>query len=264
MAASGCAYAPDQVNLDDLLADRSGGSDLLRDAGRGGGDDVEGTGDGDRAEGADDRQEEDEGPREDDGDLSGNRGPRLDSTEDAVRVSEGDASVTSSARDGGNVDAGGQPEVEDASTAAQEKPLEVEPPPPAPSCLPGSYRGELTGEITSSFSRERVTGTIALELVGSGDTLQVASGTIRGTDQDGNAISANVAGSLDCTSLQLSQGALSEGLYSRRGSLVSTIRFTGGVAATYSSQPAALQGTWTLESALGTRSGGGRFTALRD
>lgn len=252
MAASGCAYAPEQDNLEEVLADRFNASDAVPDGGRDE-DDAEEVDGGERGDEADDGESA-EGEAD---------GPRLDSAEDAVRVSDSDASATGAARDAGRVDAAVPTQGEDASIDGEESSAEAGAEAPAVACLPGSYRGEINGEITSSFSRERIAGTIEIDLVGAGDTLEVASGTIRGTDQDGNALTAKVTGFLDCRTQRLEQGALSDGLYTRPSSLVSTIHFAGDVAATYSSQPAALQGTWTLESALGTRSGSGRFTALR-
>jgi hypothetical protein len=129
------------------------------------------------------------------------------------------------------------------------------------SCVAGTYRGALTGEITWSGSRTRVTATLTLALTGSGSSLEIQSGTLVGKDAEGHEIRARVSGALNCTGNKLENGRLSDGEYARREGLVAVIRFSGTLAATYTASPAALQGTWTLESALGTRSGSGAFSS---
>jgi len=98
-------------------------------------------------------------------------------------------------------------------------------------------------------------------LSGSGATLPIQSGKFEGKDGEGQAISASVSGSVNCTNRKLENGALRDGVYAAQDGLISTIRFSGTVAGNFSATASSLSGTWTLESALRTRSGSGTFSA---
>jgi hypothetical protein len=222
----------------------------------------------------------------------------LDGTEDAVRVDDdddddkstvpsrdaglaarGDASADASTakpnandaaadaakpalHDGGGGSDAGAPSSQDAAVStARDGAADAAPAAQASTCTAGTYRGPMNGDITGGLTRARITGTVTMVLTGSGSTLQLQSGTFEGKDGEGHAIKASVSGSLNCTNRKLESGALRDGVYAAQEGLVSTIRFTGAVAANFSSSASSLSGTWTLESALRTRSGSGTFSA---
>jgi len=132
-------------------------------------------------------------------------------------------------------------------------------------CLPGVYFGtfngqvgflsDLFGSLTSSSIEGKIV--IRVSLASAGALLVVDEGTVKGSDKDGNPLTAVVSGVLDCATGTLRSGKLSNGHYVRAGNDLS---FTGDVNATYTAWPPSLTGTW--DTTGGLESGAGVFSAL--
>jgi hypothetical protein len=249
MAAIGCAISPESA-LEQVLTDDQ--SDDL-------GDDQ-----GDVTDDADDEQAPDE--QADDGDEDDEDDGDLDSTKDAVRVNEPDASAprdagTTPAKDAGQ-DKPDAAAAADAATSTPVKDAAVDAGTAVATCTAGTYAGMFSVDISGGLSRDTFEGTVTLQLTGTGDNLKVQTGSLNGKDAAGNPLTAKVSGSLNCLTKKLEGGTVSDGVFEQRG-LISTVRFSGTMAASFATETSALQGTWTLESSLKTRSGSGRFTAIR-
>jgi len=256
MAALGCALSPETA-LEEALRDQP----------------ANGQGEDDADEGVLDRgQDADEQPTTSDEDEGGD--DELDSTKDAVRVNESDASGGSGPRDAGVASGGAAQGKADAATvdaatvdAGPSAPVKdaavVDAAPIAVArCIAGTYVGAFSLNVSGGLTRDSFEGTITLQLTGSGDKLAIQSGNLSGKDAAGNPLTAKVGGSLNCLTQKLEGGVVSDGVFEQRGALVSSVRFGGTIAASYGAESSSLQGSWTLESALKTRSGSGRFTAL--
>jgi hypothetical protein len=158
-------------------------------------------------------------------------------------------------------DAGHEPDPElDAGHDAGAKPLSE--------CAPGTYSGTFSGIITAlpvgpiSLVNIPITGNITIDALTaeSGDTLVINNGKVTGSDQDGNPVTADVQGSLDCATKTLLNGALMNGLYVRKA-INYAVNFDGVVEATYhpGAKPS-VSGTWKTKSGL--ESGSGPFNAV--
>jgi hypothetical protein len=120
---------------------------------------------------------------------------------------------------------------------------------PSTRCMPGNYVGTFAGTVqVLSLPVTGITGTVIAELVASkaGDRLAIANSRIDGMANAETSVTAKLVGVVNCTTLELEGGALEEGvltspdLFGESG----TTTFSGDAAATYSSAPPALKGTW--------------------
>lgn len=140
-------------------------------------------------------------------------------------------------------------------------------PEPVSRCVPGVYRGTFEGELRVrilllELNLFDIAGEIEITAEAAGadaDRLQIQNGRIEGADQDGNPVQADVSGTLDCGTLQLEDGTLTNGLYVREA-FDMEVEFEGTVEATYEpGETPRVVGTW---SAQGEReSGDGTFEA---
>lgn len=138
-------------------------------------------------------------------------------------------------------------------------------------CIPGRYVGAFAGEISALLGLIRldITGTISLEIAATanGDQLQIKNGKLMGTDQDGNPLTALVSGTLNCATLKLENGRITEGAYNRVdpifGGPPSTTNFSGTATATYNptQNPPSAQGKWEVKNSDESRGGSGSWTA---
>jgi len=134
-------------------------------------------------------------------------------------------------------------------------------------CVPGTYRGAFSGQVQllaalfGNLLSSDITGTISIHVDtdDTGNLMTVKDGTISGTDQDGNPVSATVNGVFDCNAKTLRNGTLSNGKYVRDGT---TNAFTGTVTASYAPSPPSASGTWKVSGGL-FQSGGGTWSAVR-
>jgi hypothetical protein len=132
-------------------------------------------------------------------------------------------------------------------------------------CVPGVYRGAFSGQVgflpglLGSLASTSIRGNIVIRVsvASAGSLLVVEQGSVTGSDQEGNPLSAVVSGVLDCATGTLRSGKLSDGRY-RRGT--SDVTFAGDVSATYTAGPPTLTGTWTISSGLD--GGSGAFSAV--
>lgn len=156
-------------------------------------------------------------------------------------------------RDAAVSDAGAQPA--DAASVRDAAP------PPPPICAAGTYRGSFSGQIRSGGESTGAKGSVTLVLTGGEPKLNIQEGTFSGQDDGGHALRARITGALNCTTRALEGARLLDGVYDMRVGLLSSISFTGALTGNVGGNPAQVQGNWTLESNLGTRSGSGTFNA---
>lgn len=156
--------------------------------------------------------------------------PPIAGHSDATRMAQAGAAAPESAGHGGQPAAGAR------SMAS-------------PRCVPGNYVGTFGGTVQLiGLPVLGITGTVVAELVANqaGDSLAIASSRIEGMANEQSSVTAKLVGIVNCTTLQLEGGALEHGLLTTPNVLgeSSTMTFSGKAEATYSSSPAALQGTW--------------------
>jgi hypothetical protein len=128
-------------------------------------------------------------------------------------------------------------------------------------CKPGIYTGTFTGSIQlAGLSLSSVTGTVRAEM-----TLDAAAAhlvfdgaKVMGVDQDGNRLTVELSGKVNCADNRLEDGRLKNGNF-RNIDADSDTAFTGAAEATYSQEPYSLIGTFTVE-AQETALLGGRGT----
>jgi hypothetical protein len=137
-----------------------------------------------------------------------------------------------------------------------------EPPSPKPACVAGTYVGTFSGNISALYVVNLpIAGEISIDVGTSSSTamLVIENGSITGQDQDGNPITADVEGTLNCTTRQLEGGALKNGKYERT-TLNQTVEFEGSVAATYyPGDVPRVTGTWKTTG--GVEKAAGDFSA---
>jgi hypothetical protein len=122
-------------------------------------------------------------------------------------------------------------------------------PSPAPACLPGVYNGTFSGSLQAAgLAVGTITGAIntnlTLDLLGL--YLNVIDLRVVGADESGNTVTVTVSGNINCATLQLEDGLLTDGKYY----LVATrteLAFTGFAQGAYTTSPHALNGTWNVE-----------------
>jgi hypothetical protein len=93
-----------------------------------------------------------------------------------------------------------------------------------------------------------------------GDVLTIDHGKVTGTDTDGNPVTADVTGTLDCRTKQLMNGALTNGVYTRK-IINQTVNFSGSAQAVYNpGNPPSVNGVW--QTSGGVEMGNGTFNAV--
>jgi hypothetical protein len=116
-------------------------------------------------------------------------------------------------------------------------------------CRPGTYTGVFNGSIQlASLPVNSVTGTVRAELarVGMTENLVIQSAHVSGVDQNGNDLTVDLAGTVDCATLQLVDGRVEHGNYHPHDGTSDTM-FTGEASGMYSLDPPALVGTWDCD-----------------
>jgi hypothetical protein len=117
------------------------------------------------------------------------------------------------------------------------------------SCQPGLYAGTFSGSIQLiGLSLSTVTGTVRAQLVldASGTQLDLHDGRVMGLDQDGNRLTSDLTGTVNCQTEQLENGKLANGIFHNVGSDSDTA-FIGTAQATHASDPHSLVGTFAVE-----------------
>ncbi|HET8935002.1 MAG TPA: hypothetical protein VFN67_16250 [Polyangiales bacterium] len=116
-------------------------------------------------------------------------------------------------------------------------------------CRPGVYTGTFTGSLQLiGVTLSPVTGTVRamLELNETGGHLELRNGHVAGVDQDGNRLTCDISGRVNCDNLVLEDGLLEAGIFHNVGSDSDTA-FMGSVEAMYSQEPHSLVGTFQVE-----------------
>jgi hypothetical protein len=162
---------------------------------------------------------------------------------------------------GGAPDAGSGVSVADGAVAAS-----ADAGSPTSECVPGTYRGAFSGQVQllaalfGSLFSSNITGTISIQVAtdNTGDLMTIKDGSITGTDQDGNPLSATVSGVFDCKAKSLRDGTLGDGKYVRDGT---TNTFSGTVTANYAPNPPSASGSWQVAGEQ-FQSGSGSWSAV--
>ena len=96
-------------------------------------------------------------------------------------------------------------------------------------------------------SLSTVTGSIRTELMlnPAGTYLEIRDARVVGVDQDGNTLTVDLSGNINCTSNALEDGTLSNGVLHNVASSTDTL-FTGEAQAMYSEDPHSDVGTFTV------------------
>lgn len=142
-----------------------------------------------------------------------------------------------------------QPKPDQQPQQPQQPPIDASMPQPSSRCRPGVYTGSFTGSLQLiGVSLGSVTGTVRarLELDVDGDYMHFHDGHVVGVDTDGNMLSCDIAGRVNCDNFQLEEGRLEDGNFHNLGANSDT-PFTGTVQATYSEEPHSVVGTWQVE-----------------
>jgi hypothetical protein len=154
-----------------------------------------------------------------------------------------------------------QPEA-DPPDAGPAQPADDSGLPASGECKAGTYVGTFSGRITALFVVNiDIKGDISIDALsaGGGDVLTIDHGKITGTDTEGNPVTADVTGTLDCKTKQLMNGALSNGVYVRK-LINQTVKFQGTAQAVYApGDPPTVNGVW--QTSGGIEMGSGTFTA---
>ena len=119
----------------------------------------------------------------------------------------------------------------------------------ASDCRPGPYTGTFSGSIQLvGLSLSSVNGTVRAELRrdGSSDHMELTDGRVMGVDQDGNRLTVNLSGKVNCATDQLEDGKLTDGNFHNVDSDSDT-PFIGKAEANYSRDPYSIVGTFTVE-----------------
>jgi hypothetical protein len=146
-----------------------------------------------------------------------------------------------------NAGGGGAPAPVDAG-AARDAGRTMQPLEPDPHCKEGIYAGTFSGSIQLiGLSLSTVTGTVRAELMlnPAGTYLEIRDARVVGVDQDGNTLTVDLSGNLNCMSDALEDGTLANGVYHNVASNSDTL-FTGEAQATYSEDPHSVVGTFTV------------------
>lgn len=224
------------------------------------------------AKDAEPEEEEEETPPEMDAGTEPTQdagGMQQDAAQDAATEARDGASA---APEAGALDAAtdaAAPRDAAADAARDAAPVDAAPPPvdtgpPAPKCTAGKYAGMFAGSVFVELFgiplfEIRLMGNISLSAAAEQgtDRFTIGNGAITGQDGDGNAITATVTGSLNCTTGKVENGRLN-GKYLQP--LLGEIFFDGAVAGTYTNTPPSANGTWQTETASTTLLKGGMGT----
>jgi hypothetical protein len=123
------------------------------------------------------------------------------------------------------------------------------PPEPVPHCREGIYAGTFSGMIqVFGLSLSTVTGTLStqLRLNPAGTYLELRDARVIGVDQDGNTLTVDLSGNINCMSNELEDGTLTNGVFHNVASNGDT-PFVGEAQGTYSSDPHSVVGTFTVQ-----------------
>jgi hypothetical protein len=118
-----------------------------------------------------------------------------------------------------------------------------------PHCKPGVYAGTFSGSIqVIGLSLSSVTGTVRAELAldASGEHLAIDDARVVGVDQNGNSLTVDLSGRINCASERLEDGRLENGTF-RNASSNTGIAFTGTTQGMYAEDPHSVVGTWSGE-----------------
>jgi hypothetical protein len=116
-------------------------------------------------------------------------------------------------------------------------------------CAPGNYSGTFAGTVqVLTLPVTGITGIVTAELVQNkaGDTLAIASSRVEGMADEKTSITAKLVGVVNCATLELEGGGLTEGVLKGRDlfNQDTSMMFSGSASAMYSSGPPALKGMW--------------------
>ena len=133
-------------------------------------------------------------------------------------------------------------------------------------CKGGAYTGTFSGSIQLiGLSLSSVTGVVRADLTldASGEHLDMHDGSVMGVDQDGNRLTVNLTGRVNCKTDQLENGKLENGNFHNVGSDSDTA-FIGSAEATYSRDPHSVVGTFSVEATdTSLLTGRGTWTLIR-
>jgi hypothetical protein len=145
---------------------------------------------------------------------------------------------------------GSAPDPTDAGSARDAgtttRPVEPE---PDPHCREGIYSGTFSGMIqVFGLSLSTVTGTLStnVRINPAGTYLEIRDARVAGVDQDGNTLTVDLSGNINCMSNELEDGTLTNGVYHNVASNADT-QFTGQAQAMYSDNPHSVVGTFTVQ-----------------
>jgi len=115
-------------------------------------------------------------------------------------------------------------------------------------CREGLYAGTFSGSIQLiGLPLSTVTGTVRTELMlnPAGTYLEIRDARVVGVDQDGNGLTVDLSGNINCRSNTLEDGTLTNGVLHNVASNTDTA-FTGEAQAMYSRDPHSVVGTFTV------------------
>lgn len=119
---------------------------------------------------------------------------------------------------------------------------------PDPRCREGIYAGTFGGSIQLiGLPLSTVTGTVRTTLRLNPDRtyLELRDARVVGTDQDGNRLTVDLSGNINCMTHVVQDGALTNGILHNVASSSDTA-FTGEVQGMHSADPHSVVGTWTV------------------
>lgn len=175
-------------------------------------------------------------------------------TREGAMAAAENAKDAGSKRDAGesakpNAGGGGAPAPADAGTARDAgQTVTMQPPEPEPHCKEGVYAGTFSGSIQLiGLSLSTVTGTVRTELMlnPAGTYLELRDARVVGVDQDGNTLTVDLSGNINCMSNALEDGTLANGVFHNVASNSDTL-FTGEAQAMYSDAPHSVVGSFTV------------------
>lgn len=174
-----------------------------------------------------------------------------------VMTREGAMAGSQAARDAGPKRDAGEPAKPSAGGGGAPAPVDagprdagrtMQPPEPDPHCKEGIYAGTFSGSIQLiGLSLSTVTGTVRTELMlnPAGTYLEIRDARVVGVDQDGNTLTVDLSGNINCMSNALEDGTLANGVFHNVASNSDTL-FTGEAQAMYSEDPHSVVGTFTV------------------
>lgn len=115
-------------------------------------------------------------------------------------------------------------------------------------CKPGVYTGTFSGMIQLlGLTFSSVNGTVRAQLKPAvPDRLDIVDGKVFGVDPDGNRLTVELYGSVNCATDVLEDGRLERGIF-HNSAANSDTPFVGTVNAVYSTEPHSLVGTFVVQ-----------------